>query len=93
MDNGTRVETAALYNLTDNTYTPFHITESPLCSGHVLTHDGTAFVVGGVSLLLLSHRLLLAASQICVQGMGLQRCLHLPFVVLASVHMGRDKAF
>ena len=50
VDNGTRVETAALYNLTDNTYVPFHITESPLCSGHVLLQDGTAFVVGGAYL-------------------------------------------
>ena len=47
VDNGTRVETAALYNLTDNTYQPFHITESPLCSGHVLLQDGSAYVVGG----------------------------------------------
>ncbi|KAK9861867.1 hypothetical protein WJX84_011613, partial [Apatococcus fuscideae] len=48
VNNGTRVETAALYNLTDNTYQPFHITESPLCSGHVLLQDGSAFVVGGM---------------------------------------------
>lgn len=41
------METAALYNLSDNTFVPFHITESPLCSGHLLTTDGKAIIAGG----------------------------------------------
>ena len=47
MDNGTRVESAAFYNLTDNTFRPFHIAESPLCSGHALLPDGSALIGGG----------------------------------------------
>ena len=45
--DGKKVESAALYNLTDNTYERFHITESPLCSSHVLLPNGEAAIVGG----------------------------------------------
>lgn len=47
MDNGTQTEVAALYNMTDNTFVPFHIPESPFCSGHTLLPDGRGLVIGG----------------------------------------------
>ncbi|KAL0036357.1 hypothetical protein WJX77_003871 [Trebouxia sp. C0004] len=48
VDNGTRVESAAFYNLTDNTFKPFHIAEGALCSGHALLPDGSALIGGGM---------------------------------------------
>ncbi|KAL3145060.1 hypothetical protein ABBQ32_003546 [Trebouxia sp. C0010 RCD-2024] len=48
VDNDTKVESAVMYNLTDHTYEPFHITESPLCSGHALLPDGRAVIAGGM---------------------------------------------
>ena len=48
MDNGTQSETAALYNLSSNTYTPFHITEEAEAGGHILLPDGRGLIVGGV---------------------------------------------
>lgn len=47
VDNGTQTEVAALYNMTDNTFVPFHIPESPFCSGHTLLPDGRGLVIGG----------------------------------------------
>ena len=47
VDNGTQTEVAALYNMTDNTFVPFHIPESPFCSGHTLLPDGQGLVIGG----------------------------------------------
>ena len=45
--NGTQTELAAIYNMTDNTFVPFHIPESPFCSGHLLLPDGRGLVIGG----------------------------------------------
>lgn len=45
--NGTQQEVAAFYNLTSNTFQPFHITEHPFCSGETLLPDGQALIVGG----------------------------------------------
>lgn len=47
VDGGTQTEIAALYNMTDDTFVPFHIPESPFCSGHTLLPDGRGLVVGG----------------------------------------------
>ena len=47
VDNGTQTEVAALYNMSDNTFVPFHIPESPFCSGHTLLPDGRGLVIGG----------------------------------------------
>ena len=40
-------EMAAIYNMTDNTFVPFHIKEHPFCSGQALLPDGQGIVVGG----------------------------------------------
>ena len=40
---------AAIYNMTDNTFKPYHITEHPFCSAHTLLPDGNAIIVGGAS--------------------------------------------
>ena len=48
VDNGTQSETAALYNLSSNTYTPFHITEEAEAAGHILLPDGRGLIVGGL---------------------------------------------
>ena len=45
--NGTQSEVAAIYNLTSNTFTPFHIAEAPQSSGHILLPDGQGLIVGG----------------------------------------------
>ena len=47
MDNGTQSETAPIYNLTSNTFKPFHITEEAEASGTVLLPDGRGLLVGG----------------------------------------------
>ena len=47
--NGTQTEMAAIYNMTDNTFKPYHITEHPFCSAHTLLPDGNAIIVGGAS--------------------------------------------
>ena len=51
VDNGTQSETAALYNLTSNTYTPFHLPELAEAGGHVLLPDGRGLIVGGMQCL------------------------------------------
>ena len=43
--------TAAMYNLTSNTYTPFRMTELPEAGGRVLLPDGHGLVVGDVQCL------------------------------------------
>ena len=48
VNNGTQSETAAIYNLTSNTYQPFHITEEAEAGGHVLLPDGRGIIVGGL---------------------------------------------
>ena len=45
--NGTQSEVAAIYNMTSNTYVPFHIAEAPQASGHILLPDGRGLIVGG----------------------------------------------
>ena len=47
IDNGTTSECAAMYNLTSNTFVPYHVAELPICGGHILLPDGRAFIVGG----------------------------------------------
>ena len=47
--NGTQQEVGAFYNMTSNTFVPFHIAEHPFCSAHTLLPDGQAFVLGGES--------------------------------------------
>nr|QOL01228.1 putative extracellular protein TR9_036 [Trebouxia lynnae] len=47
VDNGTQSETAALYNMSSNTFTPFHITEEAEAAGHILLPDGRGLIVGG----------------------------------------------
>lgn len=49
MDNNTRAEIAAIYNMTDNTFKPFHITEHPFCSAQTLLPNGQGVIVGGMS--------------------------------------------
>lgn len=46
---GTQSETAALYNLTSSTYTPFHITEEAEAGGHILLPDGRGLMLGVAS--------------------------------------------
>lgn len=53
--NGTQTEIAALYNMTSNTFVPFHITEHPFCGAHTLLPDGRAIIVGGEKVLLLTR--------------------------------------
>lgn len=48
VDNGTQSETASIYNLTSNTYQPFHITEEAEAGGHVLLPDGRGIIIGGL---------------------------------------------
>ena len=50
VDNGTQSETAALYNMSSNTFTPFHITEEAEAAGHILLPDGRGLIVGGLNL-------------------------------------------
>lgn len=57
--NGTQTEIAALYNMTSNTFVPFHITEHPFCGAHTLLPDGRAIIVGGEKVLLLTRVLCL----------------------------------
>ena len=45
--NGTQTEIAAFYNMSSNTFTPFHIAEHPFCSGHALLPNGEGIVIGG----------------------------------------------
>lgn len=47
VDNGTTSECAALYNLENNTFVPYHVAELPICGGHTLLPDGRALIVGG----------------------------------------------
>ena len=47
VDNGTTSECAAMYNLTSNTFVPYHVAELPICGGHTLLPDGRALIVGG----------------------------------------------
>ncbi len=47
VDDGTQTEIAAVYNMTSNTFVPFHIPESPFCAGHTLLPDGRGLVLGG----------------------------------------------
>lgn len=47
VDNGTETEMGAIYNMTDNTFRPFHIREHPFCSGQALLPNGQGVVVGG----------------------------------------------
>ena len=54
VDDGTQTEIAALYDMTTNTFVPYHITEHPFCSGHTLLPDGRGIIVG-TPLLQLSH--------------------------------------
>ena len=54
VENGTQSEVAALYNMTSNTYTPFHITELPEAAGHLLLPDGRGLIIGGLPACLLS---------------------------------------
>ena len=49
VENGTQTEIAAIYNMTDNTFKPYHIREHPFCGAHTLLPDGNAIIVGGVS--------------------------------------------
>ena len=49
--NNTQTEMAAIYNMTSNTFTPFHITEHPFCSAQTLLPDGQGIIVGGKGLL------------------------------------------
>ena len=46
VDDGTQTEIAALYDMTTNTFVPYHITEHPFCSGHTLLPDGRGIIVG-----------------------------------------------
>ena len=66
VDNGETSECAAMYNLTANTFVPYHVAELPICAGHTLLPDGRAFIVGGkqftichrrVQLVLMTHNL------------------------------------
>lgn len=50
VDNGETSECAAMYNLTSNTFVPYHVAELPICGGHTLLPDGRAFIVGGQDL-------------------------------------------
>ena len=45
--NPNHTETAALYNMTDNTFKPYHIKESAFCSGQTLHPNGEGLIVGG----------------------------------------------
>ena len=36
-----------MYNLTSNTFVPYHVAELPICGGHTLLPDGRALIVGG----------------------------------------------
>ncbi|DBA68157.1 TPA: hypothetical protein ACH3X2_013911 [Trebouxia sp. C0005] len=47
VDNNTQSEIAAIYNMTDNTFRPFHITEHPFCSAQTLLPNGQGIIVGG----------------------------------------------
>jgi len=49
VDNKTETEMAAIYNMTDNTFKPFHIKEHPFCSGQTLLPSGQGIIVGGES--------------------------------------------
>ena len=49
--NGSHTEIAALYNMTSNTFVPYHITEHPFCGAHTLLPDGRAIIVGGKGML------------------------------------------
>ena len=46
VDDGTQTEITALYDMTTNTFVPYHITEHPFCSGHTLLPDGRGIIVG-----------------------------------------------
>lgn len=48
VDNGTQSEVAAIYNLTSNTYTPYHVPQLAEAGGHVLLPDGRGLIIGGV---------------------------------------------
>ena len=50
VDNGTQSEVAAIYNLTSNTYTPYHVPQLAEASGHVLLPDGRGLIIGGDTL-------------------------------------------
>lgn len=47
VDNGTTSECSAMYNLTSNTFVPYHVAELPICGGHTLLPEGRALIVGG----------------------------------------------
>ena len=57
VDNGNNTEVAAMYNMTSNTFKPYHIAEHPFCSGHTLLPNGSAIIVGGRPALYLSPAL------------------------------------
>ncbi|KAK9863993.1 hypothetical protein WJX84_007490 [Apatococcus fuscideae] len=40
-------EIAAVFNVQSNTFVPFHITESPFCSGHLIMPNGQGLIAGG----------------------------------------------
>ena len=51
VDNGTQTEIAAIYNMTDNTFEPYHIKENPFCGGQTLLANGQGVLVGGEPLI------------------------------------------
>lgn len=75
VDNGTQSETASLYNLTDNTFKPFHMTELAEAGGHVLLPDGRGLIVGG-------QQVMHIPVQLHVVGCTLQSLCELCFVSL-----------
>ena len=48
VDGGTQSEVAAIYNLTSNTFTPYHVPQLAEASGHILLPDGRGLIIGGV---------------------------------------------
>ena len=55
LQNGITYDYNTIYNMTDNTYEPFYITELAFCGGNTLLPDGRAFIVGGKPPSLLTH--------------------------------------
>ncbi len=47
VDGGNTSECAAMYNLVNNTFVPYHVAELPICGGHTLLPDGRVLIVGG----------------------------------------------